>query len=190
MYRARSLVWQHASWRCLYAAQTPCFSTSSPRPIFHPIRTRWISTISSTNRNGVPYLLPPGHYPCTVCAKMLPLDRYDHPLGCWPRACFKCFVTEIRHAFLALYYQPLLPGTTCPPPTPSVTPTHSDYGSDVEDGLELAIDALSSGCRQLAQAQCTNCGEYYVINDVEAACSMSMPDITADFQVQPDIFKK
>ena len=75
-----------------------------------------------------PDLLPRDHYPCYVCARVLPLsvfpftlehhfDNEENPSYCWPRCCDGC---PGRWAFCRVSHvdETLSPGTIAPSTTP------------------------------------------------------------------------
>lgn len=113
-----------------------------------------------TTERHYAYLLPPNHYPCHVCARVLPTDAFpfdlewnfavaEDPPYHWPQSCRKCVAKEVVHRLVHL--DVVRGGLVAPPATRSASPIPQDCSGGNEGGGQAAPADL----KQWAQDQGT-----------------------------------
>lgn len=109
-----------------------------------------------TTETHYAYLLPPDHYPCHVCARVLPTDAFpfdlehkfamvEDPPYHWPQSCKKCVAKEVVHRIVHLDVG--RGGLVAPPATRSASPIPQDSSGDNEGGVAAAPADLKQWAR-------------------------------------------
>ena len=106
-----------------------------------------------TTEKHYKYLLPPNHYPCHVCARVLPEEAFpfhlehnfaivEKPPYYWPQCCKQCVARVVIHR--VAYSDLLRGGTVAPPSTRSAMPIPRDCSEDDEGRIEAESQAAGA----------------------------------------------